>query len=183
MVESLILHPALLVAKGFESLDTSDMRFLQAYRNHFEEAKEMHRTRVYRPQDFLLGGILNPGSEYFDINEAYAEACDRIDSFPYMTLYEIRMHFYYGRIASIFDGLCLELHRELEMYAQQYQKSLVSFTDTPTAIRQLERTSIYSKIRALHQCGLGNKKSKAFQFIIEGFISMQRSKEVQKVNR
>ena len=183
MIESLMLHPAILVAKGFETLNTSDMRFLQAYRNHFEEAKELHRTCIYRPQDFLLGGILNPESEYFDINEAFIEARDRIDSFPYMTMYEIRMHFYYGRIASIFEALCSELYKELEFFAQQYHMPLSSFLDTSRAIRKFERNSIYSKILALHQCGLGNKKSRAFEYIIDGFISLQRSKEMQKIRR
>jgi len=181
MVESLILHPALLVAKGFESLNTSDMRFLQAYRNHFEEAKELHRTRVYRPDDFLLGGILNPESEYFDINEAYIEARDRIDSFPYMTMYEIRMHFYYGRIAQIFDCLCKELYQEMDLYAQKNQIPLAAFLDTSSAIRLLERTILYPKILALHQCGLGSKKAYAFQTIIEGFLNLQRSKSPKKV--
>ena len=175
-----MLHPALLVAKGFESLNTSYMRFLQAYRNHFEEATDLHRTRVYCPDDFLLGRILNPENNYFDINEAYIEARERIDSFPYMTLYEIRMHFYYGRIASIFQALCAELNRDLELFAQQYHKPLSAFLDISIAMRELQATEIYHKIMALHLCGLGNNKTKAFQFIIEGFSSEHKKKALQK---
>lgn len=178
MIEALILHPALLVAKGFESLNTADMRFLHAYRKHFEGAIELHRTCVYRPEDFLLGGILNPQSDYFDIREAYAEASHRIDSFPYMTMYEIRMHFYYGRILKIFDAMLFELYQGLSIYANQYHRPISFFQTNAGSMRYLEGSPMYHQVVALHQCGLGRKLVNAFEYVFDGYVRYVESNQV-----
>lgn len=183
MIRSLMLHPALIVARGFESMDTSDMRFLNAYRKHFEEARELHKMKVYRPEDFLLGAILNPEDAFHDVNEAYVAARDRIDSFPYMTMYEVRLHFYYGRIAMIYEALCAELYRDLDQYATQYYRSSSYFESSNQVMRHLEKTPIYAKIHALHQCGLGIKLIDTFEVILSGYRSANMGKQEMSKTR
>ncbi len=171
MVESLILHPALLVAKGFESLNTRDMRFLHVYRRYFEEAKEKHKTRVYSPEDFQLGGILNPESQFLDVHATFMEASDRIDSFPYLTLYEVRTHFYYGRISQIFDALMSEVFRGLDdSGVLDYYGDILLRVDK-RIIKSLERTRVYNQIMALHRCGLERKLSGAFQYVLSRYVA------------
>jgi len=169
MVESLMLHPAILAARGFESLSTADMRFLHAYRRHFDEAKDLIKTHVFRIEDFNLGGILNPRSKYLHPEHAFHEAKRRIDSFPYLTLVEVRMHFYYGDIMRIFEQLMMELYRDLDAFAKVNRLSESFFVAEHATILQLESSPAYLKISGLHRCGMGDKLSHAFAYVFDRY--------------
>ena len=169
MIESLMLHPAILAARGFDALSTADMRFLHAYRRHFESATELMKTRIFKMEDFELGGILNPQSRYLNIEAAFHEANDRIDSFPYMTLAEVRMHFYYGQILKIFEQLMMELYTDLDVFAKRHRVPETFFQANHATILQLESSPAYLKISGLHRCGLGDKLLHAFDFVFQRY--------------
>ncbi|MDG2448958.1 MAG: hypothetical protein P8M34_04955, partial [Saprospiraceae bacterium] len=61
MKRDIILLPSLLLASGFESLNTQDIKFLNNYRKHFDKTKyDLEEIFIVTESDYELGGIMNP---------------------------------------------------------------------------------------------------------------------------
>ena len=95
MVENRFLHPAILIAAGFECLNSADVRFLNACKKHFNPVKDnFSQVLLISPYDFELGGIFNPDDNMVDPVIAYRQMSERIPDFPYLNKHQIIKYLY-----------------------------------------------------------------------------------------
>lgn len=170
MVEKLFLHPAVLIASGYECLTSADVRFLNACNRHFSaNDTSMAQIMIITPDDFELGGIFNPDNRMLEPIIAYRQTTERIPDFPYMNKYQILRHMYQDRLEVTFQQVVQELLRSIKQtlgYNDMNIANLFSRAETSSrAIQLLQKTDIYAKISALHKCGIGNRLSDAFAWV------------------
>ena len=169
-VESLVLHPAVLIASGFEVITSRQVRFLNAHKDHYHSRRvDLKETISILPKDFQLGGLLNPSGYLLDIHQAYRECAMEIDNFPYLTRKAILKHFYLEKLQGIWSELLIELFSDLSAHCVTYKRPVSYFNATKRVIHELYASPIYHKITALHLCGLGDKLSDAFDYIFRLF--------------
>ncbi len=174
-VATVVLHPAILIASGFESLSSPQVRFLHAYRCHFHnECYDLTETIVLTKRDFDLGGILNPFGKFFDTEEAYRTFNKSIANFPYLTRTEIIAYIYKYELTRIWAELLGELYGELSQFCITHKRTRDYFQASTNVIHDLSQYPIFNKISALHTCGLGGKLADAFEFIFKNFKEYER---------
>ena len=174
-VATIVLHPAILIASGFESISSQQVRFLHAYRLHFHEhAQDLTETLVLTKRDFDLGGILNPFGKFFDSEDAYIKFGKTISNFPYLTRREIIGYVYKYELTKIWAELLSELYGDLSQYCVTHKRTRDYFQATTKVIHDLSQYPIFNKISALHSCGLGGKLADAFEFIFSHFKDYER---------
>lgn len=169
-VESIILHPAILIAAGFDSLSSKQVRFLNAHRRHFHtKLFDLNKTMSIKPEDLSLGGILNPFGHFHDVDSMYRKMSQGIPNFPYLTRREILKYIYQEELNEIWSGMIYELFIDMTEFCVTQKKSRDYFQSNTTVINQLYTFPIYQKITALHLCGLGNKLMETFEYIFDRF--------------
>lgn len=174
MVGNLFLHPAILIASGFECLNSSDVRFLNASRKHFNPHKDnFAQIQLITPMDFELGGIFNPTDRMLEPIIAYKQAQERIPDFPYMTKTQIVKYIYQERLEITFQKVVQELLFTIKKTLGYNDSNISRLFDTGStntkAIRLLKKTDIYAQINALHKCGVGNRLTDAFAFVFHKY--------------
>ena len=170
IVSTLVLHPAVLIASGFESLTSKQVRFLNAYRHHFTSRfNKPQETIVLKKKDFQLGGIGNPHASFRDPQETYNLFSTHIPDFPYLTTSDILNAFYLNDLNTIWTGLLNELCCELDHFCLANKWPIEYLLADTKVIHQLYSYPVYQKITALHLCGLGQKVIDAFDFAFEYF--------------
>lgn len=174
MVENLFLHPAILVASGFECLTTSDVRFLNASKKHFNPHKDnFAQVILLTPMDFELGGILNPCDKMIEPITAYRMASERIPDFPYLNKYQILKHLYEERLQVTFQKIIQEILVTIKKTLGYNDFNIARLFDAPTtsskAIKLIQKTDVYTKINALHRCGVGNRLADAFAWVFHKY--------------
>ena len=162
-VGSLILHPALLIASGVETLTSQDSRVLNAYRLHFFENRFHHSdTIMLRESDFMLGGILNPTGVLREPQTLINHYRPLFSGFPYVRLNAIKSTVYHPLISDIVQRVLREIKLDIKTLA--HQRKLPVNTLNMTNMKNL---SPYNKIAALHMCGLGLKLREAFDYFLQ----------------
>lgn len=165
---NLILHPALLLASGVESLTSRDIRFLNAYRRHFEVNQvKLDKIVSISERDFFVGGILNPINEFFSPENAYCAMLKAQKCRPYMSYHEIYRFYYADYLSGVFSNITKEILRDIANFYQEVPGSTYNLKNE--RIRMLNQTIVYPKIVALHLCGLGAKLSEAFEFMFDKY--------------
>lgn len=169
-VASLTLHPAVLIAAGYECLTSEQTRFLNTLRRHFPDPSH-HNTEMItiEKSDCRLGGILNPHTLLQDEQFIYMDAGSRLDNFPYTHKSEIFSTFYFDKMSKIWTDLIQEICGDLEVYSRHLKLPIRHFRPTHQIIHELSDTWIYHKISALHLCGLGAKLADAFAYVFRSF--------------
>ncbi len=169
-VETLVLHPAILIASGFESITSRQVRFLNAHRQHFHtKACDLNETLSLSPNHYALGGILNPCGYLLDNNQAYHNSADEVNDFPFLTRRAILKYFYTEDMTTIWSELLVELFSDLSYFCVQHKRSRDYFYPSKKVIHELYPNPIYHKISALHLCGLGGKLVDAFGYVFNQF--------------
>lgn len=170
VVESIILHPAVLIAAGFETITSRQVRFLNAHRLHFHsKLHDLDQTFVASISDFELGGIMNPYGILFDAKEAYAEYGAHLINFPYLTRRQILRTLYLVDLDKIWSEMMMELFTDLSDFCIAHKRSRAYLTPSTTVIHELYNYPIYQKISALHLCGLGSRLIDSFAYVFEHF--------------
>ena len=173
-VDTFVLHPALLIASGFESLSSKQVRFLNSYRRHFySNTIEFSKTNVISKKDFELGGIMNPFDQFFDIDSVYRQSSQLINNFPYLTYREIQTQIYFQPIRQIWRELLTEVFLDLSSFCIATKRSRDFFQAATPVLHEISSFPVYNKICALHSCGLGGKLSDAFAFLFEKFKTVE----------
>ncbi len=184
-VATIALHPAVLIASGFECVSSSQVRFLNAHRRHFHhKLHDFNETICITFKDFELGGILNPHGAFLDPYEAQVEAASLISNFPYINRKEILKAYYQQELSTIWSELMLELFKDLSEFCIQHKRSREYFQANTKVIHDLYNYPTYHKISSLHLCGLGSKLIEAFKYVFQLFQSYEiRSAEPAIVRR
>lgn len=174
MVEKLFLHPAILIASGFECLDSADVRFLNACKRHFNPLKDnFAQIRLITPLDFEFGGIFNPTNQMIEPLDGYKQAQERIPDFPYLNQYQILKYLYQERLEVTFQKITQELLQTIKVSLGCNDLNIARLFDNPNtssrAIKIIQSTDAYKKVHALHKCGLGNRLSDAFSWVFHKY--------------
>ena len=174
MVEKLFLHPAILIASGFECLDSGDIRFLNACKRHFNPHKEnFAQIQLITPDDFELGGIFNPTNIMMEPINGFRQAQERIPDFPYLNKYQILRYLYQERMEITFQKITHELLHSVRTSLGINDMNIARLFDNPDtcsrAIKIIQKTEVYKKVHALHKCGLGNRLSDAFAWVFHKY--------------
>ncbi len=174
MVEKLFLHPAILIASGFECLDTADIRFLNAFKKHFNPHKDnFAQIRLITPDDFELGGIFNPTNIMVEPINGFRQAQERIPDFPYLNQYQILRILYQERLELTFQKITQELLYTIKGSLGCNDMNIARLFDNPDtssrAIKIIQKTEVFKKVHALHKCGLGNRLSDAFAWVFHKY--------------
>lgn len=175
MVEKLFLHPAILIASGFECLDSADVRFLNASKRHFNPRKDnFAQIRLITPIDFEFGGIFNPTNAMIDPIKGYRQAQERIPDFPYLNQYQILRHLYLERLEITFQKVTQEILETIKKTLGCNDLNIARLFDNPDtstrAIKIMHNTDIYRQIHALHKCGVGNRLTDAFSWVFHKYL-------------
>lgn len=173
-VDTFILHPAILIAAGFESISSKQIRFLNALRAHFD-AHTIHHTDtlVVSKKDFELGGVMNPFGNFYNTDIIYKEIGQSISNFPYLSKKEIYLNTYKSEVDVIWKALQIELFLDLSQFCIDQKRPRDYFQSTLQVIHELSPYPIYQKITALHSCGLKSKLTESFEYIFRKFISYE----------
>ncbi len=170
LLDSLMLHPALLIVSGFESITSEDVRFLNAYRRHFDKTNlDKDKTEVYGESELELGGILNPCCNMMDPKLNAHIIAQTFATYPYLTIRDIWYQLYAPRIEDIFSKLLGEIFTNLTAYSVDYKRPASFFQANTSVIRMIETSPCYTQIAALHMCGLGDKLGGAFAWTFERY--------------
>ncbi len=168
------LHPALLMASGYECIDTRDAKLMNAYRAYFESTQPtLSETRVVRPDDFAPGGICNPFGLFANENTAYMQQMGRVKNFPYLTYSELRAAFYHEPLTQILNKVLNELYDEVEAFLLKNKLPYSFLQPTTDVITRINQTQLYQKIVALHLCGMGEKLRDTFDLIFRQFKQLR----------
>lgn len=174
MVENLFLHPAILIASGFECLTSTDVRFLNACKKHFNPLKDnFAQILLITPMDFELGGIFNPSDEMIEPIFAYRQTSERIPDFPYLNKYQIIKHIYEDQLEMTFQKIVNEILFSIKKTLGCNDMNIARLFDTPStsskAIKLVEKTDVFQKINALHKCGVGDRLTDAFSWVFHKY--------------
>jgi len=185
ILESLQLHPALLIVSGYESITSDDVRFLNAYRRHFDKRNlDKDKTELYGESDLALGGILNAHGAYIDHHRGNQIAA-LFATYPYLTIRDIWYQLYAPVLSDVFQRLLNETFRHLSAYSVAHKRPVSFFQPQTSVIRLLESSPCYSMIAALHMCGLGDKLGHAFGWVFERYAlyeeKMQLSQRIARL--
>ncbi len=168
------LHPALLMASGYESIDSRDAKLLNAYRAYFGSyASNGHQTHIIKPADFIPGGICNPHGHLDDENMSYIRCMGKVRNFPYLTYQEIEHAFYQEPIREVMQRVLNELYDEIEAYLLDQKLPYSFLQPTTEVITFLNSSPLYRKITALHLCGMGEKLKDSFGLIFRQFKQLR----------
>ena len=174
-IESIVLHPAVLIASGFEALSSQQARFLNALRQHFHtKPVDWQKVLCLSPKDFALGGILNPHGQFLDCDQSFHQSAGEVPDFPYLKLTTVLRHFYAPHVKQIWADLLKELYIDLSHYCMAKKTSREALVPTHAIMHSLYPYPAYQKIVALHLCGLGSKLSDAFAYVFHQFKSFER---------
>lgn len=175
--DSLILHPALLIASGYECITSKDARFLNGYKRHFTNpAEDKTIVRALSTEDFAIGGILNPSGDFLHCPTIFRECTSGIHSFPFLNKNEIYRYFYLEIFNRLMEKIEFELFRDLDSYLSQIQKPASFLRSGSNAIRSMQKSDVYNKIAALHMCGLGDKLRNAFEIVFRDYHNYSESR-------
>ena len=170
------LHPALLMASGYECINSRDARLLHAYRQYFyEQQPNGNDTHVVSPADFAPGGICNPTNLFASENSAYMSCMGNIKNFPYLTFAELKAAFYYEPINKIQYKVLNELYDEIEAYLLAHKLPYSFLQPTTEVITKINQSILYQKIVALHLCGMGEKLRDTFDMVFRQFKKLRVS--------
>ena len=162
-VGSLILHPALLMASGVETLTSRDMRILNSYRLHFYENHFDHpNTIVLSESDFMLGGILNPMGSLREPHQLINQYRPLFRGFPYVQLQSVKSKVYLPLISEILNRIHVEIKKDIQSVAIRRRIPINTLNMT-----NLKNLPPYNKIAAVHMCGFGSKLREAFDYYLE----------------
>lgn len=176
MNREIILLPSLLIASGFECLTTTDVKFLNNYRKHLDRSKyNLDEIFMATPDDFELGGILNPFNEMGSIQSLVHRYCGYFTSYPYLTRNDIKSHVYSFDFNSILTRLKDEAVEELnELQLKENHEVLEGIEAnkfTVKNLKQLQEERFYHKTLSLHLCGFGDVMLDAFNRILARLTS------------
>ncbi len=174
MVEYRFLHPAILIASGFECLSSADVRFLNACKKHFNPTQDnFAQVRLISPQDFELGGIFNPDDHMIDPFTAYRQMSERIPDFPYLNKYQIIRYVYDEKLEVTFQRVIQELLHTIKRTLGVNDMNIARLFDgsatSARAIKLIQKTDIYRQVNALHKCGVGDRLSDAFAWVFHKY--------------
>jgi len=176
-VVTIVLHPAILVASGFECLTTKQMRFLDNHKSHFStRQRDWTESCSLSPEDFKLGGLLNPHGRLEDPDRAYVLATDDFPRYPIATWQDIFKKYYVKELTHIWQEILVELCLDLHTYCHDQSKHAEELAANSSCIHQMSKYPIYQKITALHLCGLGDRMADAFDFV---FTIYQQSGQIK----
>jgi|GEM_PF-3148071 len=179
-VESILLHPAVLISCGYDCISSKQVRFLNAHRQHFQNKGHlMAETLSITAKDFELGGILNPRGLLDGIEARYYNAAKIVPNFPYLNRREVLQHFYHKELTIIWSEMMIELIHDLSSFCINTKRSQTYFTTSTRVIHDLYPHPIYQKIAALHLCGLGSKLLDAFEYVFRLFKSQVKKSNQQ----
>lgn len=175
MKREIILLPSLLLASGFESLNTQDIKFLNNYRKHFDKTKfNLEEIFIVTESDYELGGIMNPYNQ-MNIPEKVYEICkSSIPAFPYATRIDIKEIIYQQSVDALLENLLSEIKSEITQLFEQgnrYVQEAISERKFSLQILESIKTySFYQKVVALHLCGYGLLISDSFNNILSKYL-------------
>ena len=172
-LHQLMLHPAVLIASGYESLSSSEVRFLHAMRQHFCLYQDkLDEAIVVSPNDFNPGGIGNPYHHLDDPSLRYQQCARAIDHFPYISRMDLFEALYRNDLQKIWQNLLHEVIAELDHISRCRKVAIDGFRPTTEVVHKLYGHSVYQKICALHICGLGQKMMDAFSYVFDQYRSL-----------
>ena len=177
MKRDIILLPSLLLASGFESLSTQDIKFLNNYRKHFDKTKfNLEEIFIVTESDYELGGIMNPFNQMSIPGEVYDLCKSSIPAFPYATRLDLKELIYQSKINSLFEGLLMEIYSDLSaLYDEGNQWILEATTEKKFSLQGLDGLKthgVYQKTVALHLCGFGNVIFDSFNKVLSRFLDL-----------
>jgi len=170
----IILLPSLLLASGFECLQTQDIKFLNNYRKHFDKTKHnLEEIFIITESDYELGGIMNPFNKFHPDQIIYDQVRQGIQTFPYVTRIDLNRIVYAKKVKELTKQITKEITSEL-------RKNLETNTGIQMAIRNREFCSssidnlktlpVYQKVCSLHMCGYGLKLIDGFNHFLELYL-------------
>ena len=175
-VVSIVLHPAVLVASGFECLTTKQMRFLAAYRKHFTQGLSNAHTLIsIEPDDLELGGILNPHGSLESPALILSVATSLFKRFPLVTQQEIFEAYYQKELSTIWQELLVELCIDIEQYCSDTKTPIQEIIVDTKLISSLSKKDIYHKVQALHRAGLGDRLLDTFRYVFSIYKASQKT--------
>ncbi len=168
--DSMVLHPALLIASGIECIDSRDVRFLNAYRR-FSDYKIPSGKQfiVLSEKDFQLGGIMNPNDLFIIPHHAFAQYKSSYIHFPCLTKNQIFQLVYVERLREIFENIVSEISMEIIKW-----KDFENIDSLFRIMKDGRAGTLYSKIVALHLCGFGEKLKDAFYLLLQYSLETNR---------
>jgi len=179
----IILLPSLLLASGFECLDTQDVKFLNNYRKHLDKTKfDLEEIFMVTSSDFELGGIMNPFNLMDGTTSMYEECKNHFSSFPYLSRIDIKTKIYQNHLDQILINLINEIVTEIsDLQKVQNPQILESISENGFNIRdidQLKEQRLYQKTVSLHLCGYGNIILDAFNKVLKEYMKTLEIKEI-----
>lgn len=167
--------PSLLLASGFESLNTQDIKFLNNYRKHFDKTKyDLEEIFIVTESDYELGGIMNPFNQMTISNTLYDLCKAEIKAFPYATRLDLREIIYESSVKRIFNGLLNEIFKEITEILEGGNENIRQCISEKTfSVQNLEffkTFQFYQKSVALHLCGFGDVVIDTFNQILEKYL-------------
>ena len=182
-VESIILHPAILIASGFDCLSSKQVRFLNAHRRHFHtKIYDLNQTLSITPEDLTLSGILNPFGHFHDVDTIYRKMSQSIPNFPYLSRREILSYIYKEELNNIWSEMMHELFIDLTEFCIEQKRPKDYFVSDTNVIHELYKFPIYQKITALHLCGLGGRLLDTFNYVFSRFRKYERQESSPSIN-
>ncbi len=176
MKRDIILLPSLLLASGFESLNTQDIKFLNNYRKHFDKTKyDLEEIFIVTESDYELGGIMNPFNQMSIPNEIYDLCKTSISAFPYATRFDLQELIYRQKVELLFEELLYEITTEMKTLLESgnefLQEAVVENKFTLQILDSVKVHPFYQKVVALHLCGFGNVIFDSFNKILQKYIA------------
>ena len=181
MERDIILLPSLLLASGFEFLQTRDIKFLNNYRKHFDKTKNnIEEIFIIAESDYELGGIMNPFNLMQIEPETYEAVKQGIHTFPYVTRIDLYRIIYSKKSKEISRNIIKEILTD-------FRSSLDSCEGLKMAISKnafceesselLKNNVVYQKLVSLHLCGYGLKLIDTFNFFLAIYFKRKRKKK------
>ena len=175
MKRDIILLPSLLLASGFESLSTQDIKFLNNYRKHFDKTKyNLEEIFIVTESDYELGGIMNPYNQMNIPSKVYDLCKSSIPAFPYATREDIKEIVYKQSVDNLFQGLLSEIFSEITHLFEKGDKFIKeAISEQKFSLQCLESIKVfpfYQKVVALHLCGFGTVISDSFNKMLSQYL-------------
>ena len=175
MKREIILLPSLLLASGFESLNTRDIKFLNNYRKHFDKTKyNLEEIFIVTESDYELGGIMNPYNQMTVPTSLYELCKSKIKAFPYATRLDLKELIYESSVNNIFETLIDEIHNEmndlLESGNEHIRESISEGKFNVQNLEVFKSFQFYQKSIALHLCGFGDLIIDTFNNILTRYL-------------
>ena len=182
MEREIILLPSLLLASGFECLNTQDIKFLNNYRKHFDKTRHnLEEIFIVTESDYELGGIMNPFNQMAIDHEIYEQVRKGIQTFPYVTRIDLNKIVYSKQVKEIIKSLTKEIVTDFKSdieINEGIQMAVRNSTFCNQSIELIKSLPIYAKISAFHLCGQGLKLIDAFNHFLTLYLKKKRNRKL-----